>query len=632
MQDRRHETERQTAIEWQKYGKSRLSICDFYSALDAFSNAESLGLRTSELYEDKASCLQIWGFPGEAIKEYKLALKLDPKRTSSLINLQDAYLRSRNAKATLAVLENAKRSGLEHPLLYLNAAFAYQMLGEKQESLKLANKVLKENRITEANDPQILEARMLKADLLEQTGDKKGSEIERSILRAASEKSSSDSESKTGDFSREFPYVYKNGKQIVVFSRSNSTNVERKTAELRAFLNYYRDHFDKSSEKLPIKIFVFPSYRDLFESLQKHSQIDDCGGNYLRSMDAIFVNDEDKNSFIHGAVHKILSGRTVCLDAWSYEGIAEYFACGGFQTIDGKLLYCPPKQLNAVNFDLEDCTLKRLVLCRLQPFNSGGADAGIALYLEHKKKLQSYLELASNGRRKSFLTLFEAAFNQPVEKIEADFALRKQSLYAYPARPENLVFLPSRKTGSYRYPVYVSIPPDGKGWLSMLPLCALAQKKKWIIVSLDYSYKRPPSPEELMKTIERKLNSIPATHQVNKEQIYCGGLSAGAGLAFQLLNLRPDVFSGLIANCTKSSLDLITNKKAKQKKIVLLASPNDFRYKNMVETRSKFQNAGWSTHWIEFPGGHTLAPGSSYEKAFSCLLGETETRSAGPLN
>ncbi len=53
--------------------------------------------------------------------------------------------------------------------------------------------------------------------------------------------------------------------------------------------------------------------------------------------------------------------------------------------------------------------------------------------------------------------------------------------------------------------------------------------------------------------------------------------------------------------------------------MVFLASPTDFRYNEMKRDRGFLESHGWKTKWIEFTGGHTLAPYEIYEQAAQWL-------------
>ena len=48
---------------------------------------------------------------------------------------------------------------------------------------------------------------------------------------------------------------------------------------------------------------------------------------------------------------------------------------------------------------------------------------------------------------------------------------------------------------------------------------------------------------------------------------------------------------------------------------MMLASGADFRYSAMVRNRRYLLSKGWKVKWIEFEGGHTIAPVDCYEQA-----------------
>ena len=51
-----------------------------------------------------------------------------------------------------------------------------------------------------------------------------------------------------------------------------------------------------------------------------------------------------------------------------------------------------------------------------------------------------------------------------------------------------------------------------------------------------------------------------------------------------------------------------------------LASPSDFRYQEMKRDRTFLEILGWKTKWIEFQGGHRIAPAASYDQAARWLI------------
>ncbi len=52
---------------------------------------------------------------------------------------------------------------------------------------------------------------------------------------------------------------------------------------------------------------------------------------------------------------------------------------------------------------------------------------------------------------------------------------------------------------------------------------------------------------------------------------------------------------------------------------VFLASPKDFRYREMQEDRALLETVGWQTAWFEFDAGHTYAPPDVYQQAAAWL-------------
>lgn len=56
------------------------------------------------------------------------------------------------------------------------------------------------------------------------------------------------------------------------------------------------------------------------------------------------------------------------------------------------------------------------------------------------------------------------------------------------------------------------------------------------------------------------------------------------------------------------------------KSAVFLASPTDFRYREMRRDGEFLLRLHWRVRWKEFQGGHRLAPESLYDEALEWLL------------
>ena len=80
----------------------------------------------------------------------------------------------------------------------------------------------------------------------------------------------------------------------------------------------------------------------------------------------------------------------------------------------------------------------------------------------------------------------------------------------------------------------------------------------------------------------------------------------------------PELISGIILNTGMMDIEYSeANKKdyTRAKLAVFLASPTDSRYKEMHRDQAFLKELGWKTLWIEFKGGHILAPQDVYLQA-----------------
>ncbi|MEO8876586.1 MAG: hypothetical protein ABI461_13430, partial [Polyangiaceae bacterium] len=57
----------------------------------------------------------------------------------------------------------------------------------------------------------------------------------------------------------------------------------------------------------------------------------------------------------------------------------------------------------------------------------------------------------------------------------------------------------------------------------------------------------------------------------------------------------------------------------RNKLAVMLASPKDFRYREMHEDRNLLEGLGWKIEWLEFAEGHAYAPPAVYAQAAAWL-------------
>jgi predicted esterase len=116
---------------------------------------------------------------------------------------------------------------------------------------------------------------------------------------------------------------------------------------------------------------------------------------------------------------------------------------------------------------------------------------------------------------------------------------------------------------------------------------------------------------------------------VDKSRIIATGLSGGGMASHYLAYAHPELFAAVIINTGMMAEDQPTWPHPPRGKIaVFLASPTDFRYEQMKKNRLFLESLGWKTHWIEFPGGHRLAPSAVLEDAAEWLSLEFQKTAA----
>jgi len=183
-----------------------------------------------------------------------------------------------------------------------------------------------------------------------------------------------------------------------------------------------------------------------------------------------------------------------------------------------------------------------------------------------------------------------------------------------------LIFIPEKTNFNDTYPLIVFFTPDADTKGTLKHFKDLAQKYKWLLfISKEFHIGVDMAKviTDLALTIESLSESLP----IDKSKIIVSGFSAGAMGAHFFSYAEPKLISAIIINSGTIHQDLkgVVTGHPKSKRVVFLASPTDYGYKSMLEDKRFLDSLGWKTKWIEFKGGHRLAPKDIYEKAFAWL-------------
>lgn len=196
-----------------------------------------------------------------------------------------------------------------------------------------------------------------------------------------------------------------------------------------------------------------------------------------------------------------------------------------------------------------------------------------------------------------------------------------------------LLYIPSSLDMRKPHPLVIALSPDGdvRGMIDLWQ--NVSEELQWVVCAsktyhngMDLLGDIPRLFEELVLNLDNVSRSVP----IDRLRIIAAGFSGGGMGAHMFAYYFPNVISAIVVNTGKMH-DYYRNYKdryPKGKFAVFLASPTDFRYAEMQRDRSFLEDLNWKTKWIEFQGGHSIAPKSAYEEAAHWLA--DEFRSATP--
>jgi predicted peptidase len=184
-----------------------------------------------------------------------------------------------------------------------------------------------------------------------------------------------------------------------------------------------------------------------------------------------------------------------------------------------------------------------------------------------------------------------------------------------------LLFLPENFSDNITMPLIVALPPDADAD-SMISLWKpIADRHGWIIMASKVS-RNGLNETWIMQTVLSDIAGIENTYHIDRSKIIFTGYSGGGMGAHAFAYNYPDTSWAIIVNTGMINVEYLNRTDYPRNKIVVfLASPTDFRFEEMNRDRYFLEDLGWETKWIEFQGGHMLAPESAYEEAADWLVG-----------
>ncbi len=186
--------------------------------------------------------------------------------------------------------------------------------------------------------------------------------------------------------------------------------------------------------------------------------------------------------------------------------------------------------------------------------------------------------------------------------------------------PAYIIYIPSDIDYNQQYPLVIALSPYASAQSMVNTWEGAAEKYKWIIFA-SKEFRNGIDMNAVFPHIVAILKDAFVKYPIDKSRIIATGFSGGGMGSHAFIFSYPELISAIVINTGmmhgyyREQKDMYPRGKI----AVFLSSPNDFRYKEMERDRIFLESLGWKTKWIEFQGGHTIAPESSYGEAAEWL-------------
>lgn len=200
--------------------------------------------------------------------------------------------------------------------------------------------------------------------------------------------------------------------------------------------------------------------------------------------------------------------------------------------------------------------------------------------------------------------------------IENSYTIKKSQTIDH---PRYIMYVPSGIDSRKKYPLVIAMSPSADAQLMIRVWRQIAEEYKWIIFASKESSNNLPIFSSNCD-IALILNELFPWFPINPFKIIATGFSGGGMCSHELSYKYPSLISAIVVNTGMMREFRQKGEDYPRGKIaVFLASPTDFRYDEMKRDKAFLESKGWKTTWIEFEGGHRIAPYLVYRQAAQWL-------------
>lgn len=181
-----------------------------------------------------------------------------------------------------------------------------------------------------------------------------------------------------------------------------------------------------------------------------------------------------------------------------------------------------------------------------------------------------------------------------------------------------LIYVPAGMEPDRRYPLVFALSPSGDAPAMIATWSAVADRHRWIVVA-SKDFKNGQKFSASLAHIESTLNEVELAYPVDRTRVIFTGFSGGGMAAHAVAQIYPERVHAVVINTGMIHPEFATGTYPPGKTAVFIASPTDFRYEEMKRDQAFLEGNQWKTRWLEFDGGHALAPAAVYEQAAAAL-------------
>ncbi len=187
--------------------------------------------------------------------------------------------------------------------------------------------------------------------------------------------------------------------------------------------------------------------------------------------------------------------------------------------------------------------------------------------------------------------------------------------------PKYILYVPKGIDYNKKYPLVIALSPSANASSMIGAWKNVAEKHKWLVLA-SKEFRNNVSTTDIFRNLSSIVSrDLSGKYPIDKSKVVATGFSGGGMGSHVFAFYYPRLISAVIPNvgaihpeCRQEK-----HKYPRRKLAVFLASPTDNNYEIMKKDRKFLEELGWKTKWIEFKGGHTMAPEKTYQESAAWL-------------